>query len=128
MFWIEKPEMRGRIVDSVNSVIYNRFIENNIFNEISIEELAFVCNKSLSSFKRLFNAHFNDTPARYIKRRRLEHAAQLLSTTTENISSIAYDCCFNDPTTFSAVFSNYFGISPTMYRNQNRKHLTETSK
>ena len=30
LFWIEKPEMRGRVVDSVNSVIYNRFIENNI--------------------------------------------------------------------------------------------------
>ena len=30
LFWIEKPEMRGRVVDSVNSVIYNRFIDNNI--------------------------------------------------------------------------------------------------
>tara|TARA_Y100001970_G_C14079768_1_gene774035 strand:+ start:119 stop:1051 length:933 start_codon:yes stop_codon:yes gene_type:complete len=30
LFWIEKPEMRGRVVDSVNSVIYNSFIDNNI--------------------------------------------------------------------------------------------------
>ena len=30
LFWIEKPEMRGRVVDSVNSVIYNRFIDHNI--------------------------------------------------------------------------------------------------
>ena len=30
LFWIEKPEMRGRVVDGVNTVIYNTFMENNI--------------------------------------------------------------------------------------------------
>ncbi len=107
---------------------FKTIIENNIFNELSIEELAFICNKSLSGFKRLFKASFNETPAQYIKRRRLEHAAGLIRTTSENISNIAYDCCFKDPTTFSTVFSNHFGISPTGYRNQNRKQLTQTRK
>ncbi|MEM6723461.1 MAG: AraC family transcriptional regulator [Bacteroidota bacterium] len=107
---------------------FKTIVENNIFNDISINELAFICNKSLSSFKRLFKVNFNDTPARYIKRRRLEQAARLIATTTESISSIAYDCCFNDPTTFSSVFSSHFGVSPTTYRNQNRKYLTKTSK
>ncbi|NRB53721.1 MAG: helix-turn-helix transcriptional regulator [Saprospiraceae bacterium] len=107
---------------------FKTIIENNIFNDISIEELAFICHKSLSSFKRLFKATFNETPARYIKRRRLEHAAQLISTSAENISHIACDCGFNDPTTFSAVFSNQFGVSPTTYRHQNRKDLTQKGK
>ena len=30
LFWIEKPEMRGRVVDSINSVIYHKFIEQKI--------------------------------------------------------------------------------------------------
>ena len=30
LFWIEKPEARGRITDEVNSVIYKRFMEENI--------------------------------------------------------------------------------------------------
>ena len=30
LFWIEKPEMRGRVVDGVNTIIYNTFMENNI--------------------------------------------------------------------------------------------------
>lgn len=100
---------------------FKTIIENNIFNDISIEELAFICHQSLSSFKRLFKANYLETPARYIKKRRLEHAARLITTTPENISNIAYDCGFNDPTTFSAIFSDHFGVSPSVYRNQNRK-------
>ena len=113
---------------NTQKLAFKAIIENNIFNDVSMEELAFICNKSLSSFKRLFKTSFNETPARYIKRRRLEHAARLISTTTENISNIAYDCCFSAPTTFSTVFSNHFGVSPTIYRNQSRKYLTKTSK
>ena len=30
LFWIEKPEMRGRVIDSVNGHIYSRFTEENI--------------------------------------------------------------------------------------------------
>ena len=30
LFWIEKPEMRGRVIDSVNESIYMRFNSNNI--------------------------------------------------------------------------------------------------
>ena len=30
LFWIEKPEMRGRVVDSINSIIYKKFMEEKI--------------------------------------------------------------------------------------------------
>lgn len=130
--------MKSQHCDSVKTFFTNLFnsqelefqtiIENNIFSKISTEELAFISNKSLSSFKRSFKLYFNETPARYIKLKRLERAAQLIATSSEKISNIAYDCCFNDPTTFSAVFSNHFGVSPSVYRIQNRKKLTETRR
>lgn len=130
--------MKSQHCDSVQSFFGDLFnskqlefqtiIENNIFSNVSMEELAFITSRSLSSFKREFKLHYNNTPAKYIRIRRLEKAAYLISTSDESISNIAYDCCFNDPTTFSAVFANHFGVSPTVYRNQNRKHLTETSK
>ncbi|MEL7251605.1 MAG: AraC family transcriptional regulator [Bacteroidota bacterium] len=116
----------GGLFDS-QEVEFQTIVENNIFNDINVEELAFICNMSLSSFKRAFKRCFNETPARYIKQERLKRAAQLIASTSESISHIAYDCCFKDPTTFSAVFSSHFGVSPTVYRNQNRKHLSETS-
>ena len=46
LFWIEKPEMRGRVVDSVNSVIYNRFIDHNI--EIPFPQRTIHIKKSIN--------------------------------------------------------------------------------
>ncbi len=99
-------------------------VENNIFSNITINELAFLCNKSLSGFKREFKATFSDTPAKYIKNKRLERAATLLLSTKERVNSIAYDCGFNDVTTFSSCFSEKFKLSPRKYREvQIRKSL-----
>jgi len=30
LFWIEKPEMRGRVIDHINGCIYSKFMEENI--------------------------------------------------------------------------------------------------
>ena len=57
-----------------------------------------------------------DSPPRYIKNRRLDIAASRLLVDHESISSIAYDCGFQDVSTFSAVFRDRFDISPSKYR------------
>ncbi len=103
---------------------FRNIIENNVYSNISVEQLAFLCGQSLSSFKRTFKAHYDDTPARYLKRRKLDKAAQLLAATTDRISEIAYSLGFDDVTTFSTVFHQQFGASPSQYRSgQNRKAL-----
>ncbi len=103
------------------NVKFRNAIENNIFNALSMEQLAFICNMSLSTFKREFKKTFGETPARYIKNKRLLHAASLLSCSNDSISSIAYDSGFQDVTTFSDSFQKKFNISPSKYRlSQNR--------
>ncbi|PCJ65301.1 MAG: hypothetical protein COA58_10610 [Bacteroidetes bacterium] len=107
---------------SPDKLQFTTIIQNNIFNNMSIEELAFICNKSLSSLKREFKKVYDDTPAHYIKNKRLEYAEQLLSSTSNSISDIAFDVGFQDVTTFSASFRVRFKDSPTNYRlNQSRK-------
>ncbi len=95
---------------------FKKAIDQNIFNQLSIEQLAFICNMSLSSFKREFKRIFEDTPARYIKNRRLEHAASLLLCSDLSITEIGYESGFQDPTTFSASFNEKFKLSPKNYR------------
>lgn len=95
---------------------FRAIIEHNLFNQLSIEELAFLTHKSVSSFKRAFKKEFGDTPARYIKNRRLEQAAQKLRLTGDPVSSIAFDCGFQDVTTFSASFREKFNQAPSQYR------------
>ncbi len=101
---------------------FTSVIESNIFSSINMQELAFICNKSLSSFKREFKKIYNDTPSHYIKNKRLEYAAKLLCSTQKTISNIAFEVGFQDITTFSASFRQKFNNSPSGYRlNQNRK-------
>ncbi|MEL6672067.1 MAG: AraC family transcriptional regulator [Bacteroidota bacterium] len=95
---------------------FTSVIEKNLFSNLSLEELAFICNKSLSSFKREFKRIYQQSPARYIKQRRLEQAARLLRTSGEAIAGIAYSVGFQDVTTFSASFREHFGDSPSAYR------------
>ncbi len=95
---------------------FRDIISNNIASQISIDELAFLTNRSLSTFKREFKKEFNDTPARYIKKKRLEKAAELLVRTDRSVSEVAFDSGFQDLSTFSSVFRDFFAQSPTDYR------------
>jgi len=104
------------------NVQFKETIQHNLFNDLSMEQLAFICNMSLSTFKRTFKKAFGESPARYIKEQRLQHAANLLSCSENTISSIAYDSGFNDVTTFSVIFKEKYGQSPSTFRlNQSRK-------
>ncbi len=91
-------------------------IENNLYNNLSLEQLAFISNMSLSTFKREFKKSFNDTPGRYIKNKRLERAALKLVSSDASIRSIAFDTGFQDTTTFSASFRKKYNTSPSKFR------------
>ena len=98
------------------NIEFKEAIEKNIFNPLSLDQLAFICHMSLSTFKREFKKIFDDTPARYIKNKRLEHAAHRLVCHRDPIAAIAFDSGFQDVTTFSASFQEKFKISPKNYR------------
>ena len=98
------------------NVEFKTAIEQNLFNPLTLEQLAFICKMSLSSFKREFKKVFNETPARYIKTRRLDHAANKLLCSEEPVGTIAYDSGFQDVTTFSSSFKEKFGSSPKSFR------------
>ncbi|WP_306641348.1 helix-turn-helix domain-containing protein [Sanyastnella coralliicola] len=98
------------------NVAFKEAIHRNLYNNLSVDQLAFICNMSVSSFKREFKKVFEDTPARYIKNKRLARAASELLCKNDPVSAIAYDCGFQDITTFSASFSDKYGMSPSKYR------------
>ena len=95
---------------------FKQIIEANLFSAITLNELADYCNLSLSSFKREFAKHYNDTPANYIKSKRLEKAAELLIVSNMRITDIAFECGFNELANFTKSFHDKFGITPSNYR------------
>jgi len=95
---------------------FRQIVEANLFSPMNVEELAQKANVSISSFKREFKKIYNDSPANYIKTKRLERAAELLLVSKERITDIAFDCGFNDLAHFTKSFHEKYGIAPKNYR------------
>jgi len=102
-----------------NTVQVREVIELHLYSNLKLDELAKLCNLSLSSFKREFSKEFNDSPTNYINNRRIEKAKELLTITDWHISEIAYETGFQDSLYFTRVFKNKTGVPPTVYRKTN---------
>lgn len=93
------------------------YIENNIKEEMSIEELAQMANLSKFYFHRIFSSTAKISLMEYIKMRRISNAALELVNSNKSIIEIAFDYQFNSHEAFSRAFKNIYGISPREYRN-----------
>lgn len=91
-------------------------IEANLYENLSVDELAHLCGMSLSSFKRTFRKAFGAAPATYIRQQRMERATKLLRRTEQRVSEVAFDCGFQDLAHFSRTFQKIYGMSPTEWR------------
>jgi AraC-like DNA-binding protein len=102
---------------------FKQLMDDHIFSNLSIEEFAQLSNLSLSSFKREFKKVYHNSPANYIKTKKLEMAAELLVISGERVTNIAFDCGFNDLAHFSKSFQEKFKCSPSGYRLNQRNKL-----
>ena len=102
------------------SYTFKQVIEANLFAQINMEELANKTNLSVSTFKREFKRLYSDSPANYIKNKRLERASELLLASDERITDIAFDCGFNDSANFTKSFHDKYGVSPSSYRSKTK--------
>ncbi len=77
-------------------------------------------NVSLRQLYRAFNG--TESPAARIRRRRLEHAAELLAgrTASAQVEKVAQECGFISAEYFSRAFRREFGLSPRAYRSAHR--------
>jgi AraC family transcriptional regulator, exoenzyme S synthesis regulatory protein ExsA len=53
------------------NISLSSIIQAHLYSNVSVEELAVLCGMSLSAFKRAFKKMYHETPARYIKRKKL---------------------------------------------------------
>jgi AraC-like DNA-binding protein len=100
----------------LNHTKFRVTIQNNLYSSLSVENFAQLCTMSLSSFKRKFKEEFNESPKKYIAKKKLEKAISLLKSTDKRISDIAYDCGYETISTFNRSFKSMHGVSPTEFR------------
>jgi AraC-like DNA-binding protein len=83
---------------------------------LDVPALAGVAHVSPAHFSRQFRATFGETPHRYLQRRRLERAMELLRETERPVTEICFDVGFHSLGTFSRLFREVVGESPSSYR------------
>jgi AraC-like DNA-binding protein len=92
-----------------------KIIETDLSFTHTIESIASRLNISAYYFQRLFAASLGETVAGYIKSRRLEKGALLLSTSNQQVISVALDCGFETHSAFTRAFKKRFGVAPGQY-------------
>jgi AraC-like DNA-binding protein len=90
----------------------NAIMQGIVYN-LSIEELATMCCYSVSTFKRRFNQHFNESPHKWLLRCRLMLAAKIMSKTDISITELSSLCGFVNVSHFIATFRRHFGVTPS---------------
>jgi AraC-like DNA-binding protein len=96
-------------------------IQNHLFSNLSVTELAKLANLSISSFKRAFKNMYNDTPANYLRTKKMEKAIDLLKQSDYSVSDICFQVGFNDTSHFTKAFKKHTKQSPVSFRSTNNK-------
>jgi len=97
------------------------FIEQNIAEKISVEDLSVRFSIGRRHFERRFKKATNNTPIEYIQRVKIEAAKKKLETSSLNVNEVMYEVGYFDIKTFRTVFKKLTGISPADYRNKYNK-------
>ena len=91
---------------------FKKIIESKVHSNLKLGEIAFLCNMSLSTFKRHFISEYKTTPGKWLQDKRLKMAKELLEKGTLKSSDIYLDFGYNNLSNFSIAFKNKFGFSP----------------
>ena len=93
-------------------------IYQNLFSNISIERLAELTNRSLTSFKKEFRRIFHAPPHRWIIAQRLARAKIMLISTSKTVSEVGVECGFTNISHFIKLFKQHFKITPAVLRQE----------
>lgn len=91
-------------------------IENNKLNKLTLKELAFISNMSVSTFKREFKKHYHSSPSKWFQEKRLEHSAFLLKNSSKRPSDIFEEIGYENLSNFIQAFKVKFGMTPKQFQ------------
>jgi AraC-like DNA-binding protein len=104
--------------NSFNDLEIRKAVETNIVNNVTVEELAFLCKLSLSTFKRRFLKLYGTSPNKWMLQQRMEMAKNLLSHYDQKPSDVYHKVGYENHSSFTQSFRQTFGITPKEFQLQ----------
>lgn len=105
---------------SPHSIRIKEYIDENFSTDLNLSQLSSAVYISHYYISHLFKADIGISPMQYLLRKRISHAKELLSLTSDSISKIALECGYDDPAYFSQIFKRLCGCSPRSFRERFR--------
>jgi len=99
------------------------YIEMNIQERITIDELADHFGIGRRTFERRFKQATSNSVLEYIQRIRIEAAKRSFENSRNNINEVMYHVGYTDTKAFRTVFKRLTGLTPVEYRNKYNKQL-----
>ena len=97
------------------------YIEQNISESISVEELAANVALGKRSLERRFKLATNNTVLEYIHRVKIEFAKRSFENSRKNINEVMSAIGYTDTKAFRSTFKKITGLTPVEYRNKYNK-------
>lgn len=112
---IAPPDFTAVSVQNHPAVAIKNYVDYNIYERITLTELADVVHLSVSQAERIFKTKYGVSLIKYTLNKKLDTARQLLATTHLNIGEVSERLSFGSPKYFSRQFKLRFGFSPSEF-------------
>ncbi len=98
-----------------------QYITENFFKRFTLASLSKSFNISPNYICNLFARHYNSTLTIFVTNLRMSEAGRLIISTENAFKEIAVSCGYRDYFYFCKVFKEYYGITPSQYRDEHKE-------
>lgn len=99
--------------DRMSPAIY--YVQQHYSEKIYSDAMARLCDMSPANFSRMFKKAYDVTFQEFLLRYRVRQACRQFQGACGNISDVAYNVGFSDPSYFTRVFKRYVGMAPSEF-------------
>ena len=114
------PEKEANLNASQEEIIHNvhRYLIEHLSERITIEKLSHLFLMNTTTLKNAFKQVYGTTIAAHMRKHRMEQAALLLKTSSNEIFAIAQSVGYDSAGRFTTAFREMYGMTPTEFRKQ----------
>jgi AraC family transcriptional regulator len=109
------PSRPARWLETARELLHERFLDPPTAHEVAAE-----VGVHPSHLARTFRAQYSDSLGGYVRKLRLDWAAERLVRTDEPLAALALEAGFVDQSHFTRAFRGRFGLTPARYRRAHR--------
>ncbi len=113
---VAKPAVMGKVVDKNLFDKFESFVAQHLADpDFTIDTLAGMMHMGRTKLYGKIKELTGETPNKYIMKRRMKLAGELLLTGEYSVSDVCYKVGLEDVSYFNKCFKSFFGVSPSKY-------------